>query len=114
MSESPVFANFVHLIFAFNLQNINIILCVDSWPDALAVQAHPREVPFALKNYWTIADLIWRGADDQATDLSWYKKRVHVSGIYASSELFLVQDCSPDQMDTWRFLHRRVDELITK
>ena len=67
---------------------------LESWPDALAVQAQPSEVPHSLRNYGTIADIIWRASGDKSVDFSWYVKRAALTGIYVSTELFLLTDKS--------------------
>ncbi|KUF98626.1 hypothetical protein AM588_10009402 [Phytophthora nicotianae] len=59
-----------------------------------------------------LSDEIWYFAGDKSTDLSWYTKRAILTGIYASTELFMLNDKSPNFQDTWAFLDRRVDETI--
>lgn len=49
-------------------------------------------------------------AGDTSVDTSWYTKRAALSVIYASSELFMTQDTSPDFVETEAFLSRRLEE----
>lgn len=90
-----------------------IIEYLDSWPDALALQAHPSEVAYSLRNYGIIADIIWRTAGDKSVDFTWYTKRAALSGIYISTELFLLTDKSDGYKETWRFLENRLDDMET-
>jgi len=84
---------------------------LESWPDALALQAHPSEVSYSLQNYGTIADIIWRAVGDESTDFSWYTKRAALSGIYIASELALLTDKSEGYTETWKFLEKRLSEM---
>ena len=86
---------------------------LESWPDALAVQAQPTEVGHSLRNYGTIADIIWRASGDESVDFSWYAKRAALSGIYVSSELYLLTDKSENYKDTWKFLENRLNDMET-
>jgi ubiquinone biosynthesis protein COQ9 len=84
---------------------------IESWPDALALQVHPSEVPYSLQNYGTIADIIWRAIGDESTDFSWYTKRAALSSIYVASELVLLTDKSEGYTETWKFLEKRMKEM---
>ena len=42
---------------------------------------------------------------------SYYTKRASLAAIYKSTELYLLQDKSPDYQDTWHFLNRRISDL---
>ncbi len=84
---------------------------LSSWPDALALQAHPSEVAYSLQNYGAISDIIWRAAGDRSADFSWYTKRAALSGVYVASELFLLTDKSDSYSDTWRFIKNRLSDI---
>ncbi|KAG7672759.1 hypothetical protein Ndes2526B_g08713 [Nannochloris sp. 'desiccata'] len=84
---------------------------LESWPDALALQAYPSEVPHTLQNYGTIADIILRAVGDESTDFSWYTKRAALSGIYVASELVILNDKSEHYTETWRFLENRLRDM---
>jgi ubiquinone biosynthesis protein COQ9 len=64
----------------------------------------------SLKELALLSDEIWFLADDASVDPSWYTKRASLSMIYASSELFMTNDASPDFTETREFLRRRLDE----
>ena len=56
-----------------------------------------------------LADEILYQAGDDSVDSSWYTKRVALSAIYASCELFMTQDASPGFAETKAFLTRRLE-----
>ncbi|KAG3115235.1 hypothetical protein PI124_g6791 [Phytophthora idaei] len=83
-----------------------------TWPQGMAIGALPQNAPSTAKRLAKLSDEIWYFAGDKSTDLSWYTKRAILTGIYASTELFMLNDKSPNFQDTWAFLDRRVDETI--
>ncbi|RLN86795.1 hypothetical protein BBJ28_00008584 [Nothophytophthora sp. Chile5] len=85
---------------------------MSQWPQAMALGAQPPNTPTTMKKLANLSDEIWYFAGDKSTDASWYTKRAILTGIYASTELFMLSDKSPDFQDTWTFLDRRVDETI--
>jgi ubiquinone biosynthesis protein COQ9 len=99
------------LAFGVKLRLDMVTDYVESWPDALALQAHPSEVAYSLQNYGTIADILWRG--DESTDFSYYTKRAAMSGIYVAAELYLLTDKSEDYTDTWKFVENRIRDMGT-
>lgn len=84
-----------------------------SWPQAMAVGALPSNAPTTMQKLAQLSDEIWYFAGDKSTDASWYTKRALLTGIYASTELFMLSDESPSFEETWKFLDRRVEETIT-
>ncbi|XP_063221381.1 ubiquinone biosynthesis protein COQ9, mitochondrial-like isoform X3 [Bacillus rossius redtenbacheri] len=87
-----------------------IIPYIDKWPQALAIQSLPTNVPASLANLLTTVDDIWYYAGDKSTDFGWYTRRAGLAGLYKVTELNLVQDKSEDFHHTWQFLSRRVDD----
>lgn len=79
-----------------------------SWPQALKVQAHPRNFPESVRNLAELADEVWHACGDDATDLSWYTKRMALAGVYSASEVFMLTDYSPNFVDSKAFLERRL------
>jgi ubiquinone biosynthesis protein COQ9 len=75
---------------------------------ALSVLALPRHVPLGLRLLYETIDGLWYAAGDNATDFSFYTKRVTLAGIYASTLLYWLDDSSPDFSDTRAFLERRL------
>jgi ubiquinone biosynthesis protein COQ9 len=86
---------------------------VHTWPQAMALGALPQNAPSTMRKLAQLADEIWYFAGDKSTDASWYTKRALLTGIYASTELFLLSDTSPNFEETWKFLDRRIEETIT-
>ncbi|KAI1277794.1 ubiquinone biosynthesis protein COQ9 [Xylaria sp. FL0933] len=80
------------------------------WQEALAVMAQPSHIPASLHELALLADEIHFQAGDTSVDPTWYTKRGGLSMIYASSELFMTNDCSPGFGDTRAFLQRRLAE----
>ncbi|DBA04023.1 TPA: hypothetical protein N0F65_009370 [Lagenidium giganteum] len=85
---------------------------VSSWPQAMALGALPENASSTMQRLGSLVDEIWYFAGDKSTDASWYTKRAVLLGIYASTELFMLSDQSPNFQETWAFLDRRVDETI--
>ncbi|GLD93964.1 hypothetical protein PINS_up002569 [Pythium insidiosum] len=83
-----------------------------SWPQAMAIGALPPNAPGTMQKLGRLADEIWYFAGDKSTDATWYTKRAILTGIYASTELFMLSDESPNFEETWRFLDRRVEETV--
>ncbi len=73
--------------------------------------AQPRLVTTSIRKLALISDEIWFLAGDTAVGPSWYTNRASLSTIYASSELFMTNDQSPDFQETRQFLERRFREV---
>ncbi|MEC9347929.1 MAG: COQ9 family protein [Pseudomonadota bacterium] len=73
----------------------------------------PFRGPRAMKALWRTADLIWRAIGDTSTDFNFYTKRTLLSGVYASTLMYWLNDTSPDHADTWAFLDRRIANVMT-
>ncbi|KAL0075139.1 COQ9-domain-containing protein [Phycomyces blakesleeanus] len=84
---------------------------IKTWPEALAIMAHPTNVPMSLKHLSEVVDDIWFYAGDRSPDMDWYTKRASLAAIYSSTEVFMTQDVSPNHAETFRFLNRRLDEV---
>lgn len=81
------------------------------WGEAMAILANPLNSLQALECIQELADDIWHRAGDTSHDLSWYSKRISLAAIYTATEVFMLQDSSPDFHDTWKFLDRRFEDL---
>ena len=77
---------------------------------ALALMATPSHVCASLRELACLSDEILFRAGDTCTNFSWYTKRAALSAIYASSELYMTTDQSPDFIETESFLSRRLEE----
>ncbi|XP_063294249.1 ubiquinone biosynthesis protein COQ9, mitochondrial [Pelobates fuscus] len=85
---------------------------IGQWPQALGLLLLPNNIPSSLKLLTGMVDDIWHYAGDQSTDVSWYTRRAVLAGIYNTTELVMLQDSSPDFVDTWTFLKNRVSEAM--
>ncbi|KAI9751107.1 MAG: hypothetical protein M4579_006198 [Chaenotheca gracillima] len=81
------------------------------WQEALAVMAQPKHVPASFAELARLSDEIWFLAGDVSVDTSWYTKRAALSSIYASTEVFMTQDTSPEFRETEQFLDRRLEDV---
>jgi ubiquinone biosynthesis protein COQ9 len=43
---------------------------------------------------------------------NWYARRLGVAGVYKATELYLIQDSSPEHEATWKFLNKRLAEAV--
>lgn len=43
---------------------------------------------------------------------NWYARRVALAGVYKATELYMIQDRSSENVETWKFLKRRLTEAI--
>lgn len=85
---------------------------IEKWPQAMVLGIkHPNLFP-TLNKISEISDEIWYQAGDRSLDASWYTKRGLLTKTYIATELFMIQDKSPDFEDTWDFLDRRLDEMF--
>ncbi|KAI0198666.1 ubiquinone biosynthesis protein COQ9 [Astrocystis sublimbata] len=80
------------------------------WQEALAIMAQPSHIPPSIHELALLSDEIHHLAGDASVDPTWYTKRGGLSMIYASCELFMTNDHSPQYTDTRAFLQRRLRE----
>ena len=57
-------------------------------------------------------DNIWRGVGDTSADFNFYTKRALLAGVYTSTMLYWFADTSEDFEDTWKFLDRRIADVM--
>ena len=78
----------------------------------LAVLSLPGNRLAALRSVARTVDSIWHAAGDVSVDASWYSKRAILSGVYASTLLFWLNDSSGEGLAvgpaTEAFLDRRL------
>jgi ubiquinone biosynthesis protein COQ9 len=79
---------------------------------ALAALALPHNLPLGARTLWRTVDAIWYAAGDTATDFNFYTKRGLLAGVYSATLLYWLNDHSPGHEDSWRFLERRLDEVL--
>jgi len=85
---------------------------VEPWREAvrraLAVLALPHHAPLALRLTYGTIDAIWYAAGDNATDLSFYTKRLTLAAIYGAAMLYWLDDRSEGFVDTRAFVARQL------
>eukprot|EP00455_Lapot_gusevi_P039925 TRINITY_DN4493_c0_g1_i1.p1 TRINITY_DN4493_c0_g1~~TRINITY_DN4493_c0_g1_i1.p1 ORF type:complete len:284 (+),score=59.91 TRINITY_DN4493_c0_g1_i1:40-891(+) len=86
---------------------------ISTWHQAMALGALPQNVCNTTTNIALMVDDIWHYAGDKSTDLNWYSKRALAAAVYASTEVFMLTDKSAGFQDTWDFLDRRLDDVLT-
>ncbi|SJZ40201.1 ubiquinone biosynthesis protein COQ9 [Enhydrobacter aerosaccus] len=80
---------------------------------ALALLALPFNAPLGLKLLYRTVDAIWYSAGDTSTDFNFYTKRATLAAVYSSTLLYWLNDRSPGSEATWKFLDRRIDNVMT-
>ena len=79
---------------------------------AAAMFALPQNAAEGARLTWGTADAIWRAVGDTSTDYNWYTKRLTLSGVYSATLLYWLGDASLDKEATWRFLDRRIEDVM--
>lgn len=79
---------------------------------AAALFALPQNAAEGVRLTWGTADAIWRAVGDTSTDYNWYTKRMTLSGVYSTTLLYWLGDASLDKEATWRFLDRRIEDVM--
>ncbi|ETA51095.1 COQ9 family protein [Ponticoccus alexandrii] len=72
----------------------------------------PHHAPEGARLLWGTADAIWTALGDTSNDVNWYTKRATLSGVYGATVLYWLGDESPDHVDTWAFLDRRIEDVM--
>jgi ubiquinone biosynthesis protein COQ9 len=80
---------------------------------AIAYWIRPFRKIEGAKLVWKTADLIWVWAGDTATDYNHYTKRGLLSGVLTSTVFFWLNDQSAGFVETWAFLDRRIDDVLS-
>lgn len=62
--------------------------------------------------YKTVNEM-WYYAGDTSTDYNFYTKRALLGWVYSSTFLYWLRDHSEGFENTWRFLDRRIEEVLT-
>lgn len=88
-------------------------ILADRWTEAIALTANPIHCKDTLQALQELCDDIWYRAGDTSADMNWYTKRISLFAIYTATEVFMVQDKSPEFRETWLFLDRRLADLQT-
>ena len=74
--------------------------------------ALPGNYFVSLKILYRTVDLMWKAINDTSTDFNFYTKRMTLSAVYSSTFLFWLGDESKNNIDTWDFLDRRIENVM--
>ncbi|MBI1274099.1 MAG: COQ9 family protein [Alphaproteobacteria bacterium] len=74
--------------------------------------AVPLHAPFALRQAYDTTDAMWRAAGDTSTDFNFYTKRGLLVFVLKTTTFFWLDDASKGQAETWKFLERRIAEVL--
>ena len=80
---------------------------------AAALFSMPHLAAEGARLIWSTADAIWTACGDASDDVNWYTKRAILSGVYSSTVLYWLGDESPGSTETWSFLDRRIEDVMT-
>ena len=80
---------------------------------AVALQAMPQHLAQGMKAGWRTSDVIWRACGDTSTDHNWYTKRATLMAVYSSVLLYWLNDDSEGYANTWAFLDRRIENVMS-
>ncbi|MFQ5534284.1 MAG: COQ9 family protein [Sphingomonadales bacterium] len=79
----------------------------------IAHQSLPQNMRPALVDLFRTVDAMWSAIGDRSADFSYYTKRALLAGVYSSTLLYWLSDESEDFADTWSFLERRIDNVMS-
>jgi ubiquinone biosynthesis protein COQ9 len=77
-----------------------------------AVFALPQHALDGTTAVYRTVDALWRAVGDTSTDFNFYTKRLLLSGVYTTTMLYWFADNSEDAADTWKFLDRRIADVM--
>ena len=73
----------------------------------------PQHLCFASSITFGVADTMWNLVGDSSVKFDYYTKRLTASGIYFASLMYLGSDTSDNLEDTFAFIDRRIDNVLT-
>jgi len=92
------------------------IEAVTQHKDAVRRAAHMLALPMhhvtAMRISYATVDAIWRGIGDTSTDINFYSKRAILAGVYTSTTMRWLEDRSEEELETWAFLDRRIQNVM--
>ena len=77
-----------------------------------ALFALPQHALDGASCVYRTCDMIWRAIGDTSTDFNFYTKRGLLSGVLTSTMLYWFGDSSEDSAETWKFLDRRIADVM--
>lgn len=80
---------------------------------AAAMLTFPLHAGDAVLCLARTSDCLWRAVGDTSTDFNYYTKRLILGGVYSSTLVHWFTDQSDGAQDTWDFLDRRINDVMT-
>lgn len=80
---------------------------------AMALLSLPFYAHRSLRLLYETVDRMWYAVGDDSTDFNFYTKRLTLAGVYSSTLIFWLDDKSPGSSNTWAFLDRRINDVMT-
>ena len=77
-----------------------------------AVFAMPQHALDGATCVYRTCDMTWRAVGDTSADFNFYTKRALLAGVYTSTMLYWFADNSNGAEDTWKFLDRRIADVM--
>ncbi len=77
-----------------------------------AVFALPQHAIDGATAVYRTVDALWRAVGDTSADFNFYTKRLLLSGVFTTTMLYWFADNSEDAEDTWKFLDRRIADVM--
>jgi ubiquinone biosynthesis protein COQ9 len=79
---------------------------------AAAILALPQNAIDGATCVYRTVDTIWRAVNDTSTDFNFYTKRALLAGVITTTMLHWFADNSENFEDTWKFLDRRISDVM--
>ncbi len=83
---------------------------------ATVARGTPRNLVGGGRAFWRTLDRIWEaagfGGAGQRRSPSYYSRRATLGAVLASTFLYWLEDTSPGHDETWRFLDRRIEDVM--
>ena len=79
---------------------------------AVTLLALPQNASLSWCLLYRTVDAMWRAVGDTAADWNFYSKRGLLAVVYGSSLLFWLQDETENKEETWKFISRRIDDVM--
>lgn len=73
---------------------------------------HPRHATQVPPLLYEITHNMWCAAGDTSTDYNFYTKRLLLAGVFSTTFLYWLQDTSPENHETWKFLEKRIENVL--
>uniref|UniRef100_A0A1B0GC63 non-specific serine/threonine protein kinase n=1 Tax=Glossina morsitans morsitans TaxID=37546 RepID=A0A1B0GC63_GLOMM len=103
-----------HIEFLVNFVRIRLEMILpykSQWAQAIALIALPQNAATSLAQLLTLVDDICYYSGDRSVDIEWYTRRIGLATVMKMTELYMLQDKSPQHNNTWVFLENRMDEF---